>query len=577
MRKALMLNRRTLAFLILLILGSSLLIYFIYPYEAPSAPQRFSYGVTVYDVISEKAGIPAKNITVILEGLTTNYNSSLKSPNLRNETYYFANLTSGNYLLKIYSSYGILLYNKTINLVENKLDTVTLRSQPFIVSVTIGGKPSPFTYKVTMKNLEYGYVFNETIQAQSTATFTQIPLGNYSISLYYLGFEINRTSLNINASLNFYTFKTYVVNATFGLLDEKGNLLNQTKLYLEHNSKSIGPFLPSSNSTLINAINLPPLKFNVTFEYKGINVTLKENPLVDLTSNDKKSFNFTTYLGNLTVKVSYDDGRPAKGLSVALSPLLGGILGVEGNQTFTNIPANVALKISVEDTFLEVLQKEITIVPNFNNSIELIIPKHNLNINLVGNGDISSFKIFFVVQNNFNKSIVYRINSYSLNIQLYPAVYRVFAYVYSYSNNTILLYSEYLALNKTIVKDVNVSIGYSIVVNTSYPDDEIIIYYVDFNGDFLVAKNKGNSVLVNNLIPGDYKIVVLRDGKYVASEFVVINMKSPQRIQINIDTTTTDPLFLVFQSAIPVLFVLFLLLFLATFFAFKLYRKRKMK
>lgn len=567
-------SKRLITSLILFLIGISLIVYFFYP--SPTPPKLYSYGVKVYDALGAKLSIPAKNITVVLQGITfKDFNETLSQPNLGNSTYYFENLKPGEYLLKIYSShYNILLVNRTVTIEEDKIDTITLDSQTLSVSVNIGSKPSKFAYGLSIKNKDKGFIINGTIKPESTFVSGQLPLGNYSITLYYLGLEINKTDIKLNGTIAFFTFNTYVVNATFALYDSKGNLLKDTRLYLQHDSKSIGPFISSSNG-LINATNIPPLSFKAIFNYKGTNVTLKEDNLIDLSQPKNKIFNYTTYLGNLTLYVKYEDGTPAKGLHASVTPLVGGILGAEGNATFSDIPANKTYEITVDDTFIIVLKRNVTIKPEFNN-ITLIIPKYNLNLTLKGKNDISKFKIYFIIQNNFNKSIVMKIVDYKLNLQLNPGIYRIFAYVYSPINDTLLIYSEYLALNKTIEKSVDVNIGYSVNVNTSSADDVISLYYIsNDNRNYLINKSSGNNVVFSNLVYGNYKIVVIRDGKYIASYFLVINDRSPSIIYVNIDTTPNYYLIQNLQYGMILLLILLFALFITSFLIYKSYKKKK--
>lgn len=575
--KKVFLSRRTLAFILLLIIGASLIFYFLYPPQPPQQPSYYSYSVKVYDAFSVKLNTPVKDVIVVLEGITNKeYNSSLKSPNLQNTTYQFSNLTAGDYLLKIYSAYNILLYNKTIFINENKEENIIIEAQPLTVYVNIDGSPSKFTYEVIAENLMKNFVLNGTIGPYSNHTFTELPLGEYSLSLKYLGLEISKVTLRLDGSTNSFTFNTSVVNSTFMLLDFKGKVLNETRLYLEHAGKTIGPFISSSEG-IINATNLPPLTFNVIFEYKGINVTVKENPSIDLSISENKTFKFTTDLANLTLYVKYDDGKPASGLNASLSPLIIAKLGVNGNYTFNEIPANVKLKLVIENNTFVILQKDILIEPNLNNTIELTIPKYTLSISLKGKGDISSFKIFFVIQNDFNQSFVMRIDANKLELQLHPSIYRVYAYVYSPSNIPVLIYNEKIGLNKTIGKEVDAALGFSLAVSTSYSSDEIRLYYVDSTGEQLIAKKQGSSAIFTDLMAGRYKVAVFREDEFIASKLILVNADSPQSIQINIDTTVPNTLLRDFAHGITLILILLSLIVLVSSLIYRGYKRRREK
>lgn len=576
MGKAITITRRTIAFILLLIIGASLIAYFFYPSSKPSAP-TYAYMLTIYDVFGNKTGVIAKNITVTLQGITfPDYNVTFKSPNQGNSSYFFSDLKAGYYSLKIQSQYNILLYNKTIYIDKDKTETLVLPSQPLTIQLFVNGKPSKISYDISLMNLNRNFTLNATISStNATYTFSELPLGSYKLKLYYLALQVNETQFELSGSTSILTLNTRLLNATFLLKASNKNILNETSLYLEYEGKTIGPYTSSKNGTIF-VNNIPPLKFKVVFNYKGINVTTDENAVIDFSSVTQRSFNFTTHLANLTLIAKYDNGAPAKGIGVFISSFIKGTLGNEGNITIKNIPANVNLNIKLNSSSLIIFSKNITLEPNKNNTVDLIISRYNLKINLKGYSDITNFNIYFVVENVFNKTSL-QFKATNLNIDLYPSVYRLYVFVKTPSGGSLLIYREAFGLNSTFEKTVNVPLGYQIIVRTNSTDDIIQLYYVDQSGEYKIGEAKGNQATFNNLVLGIYKIVVLRNGEYLASSSVVINQDSPSQVYININTAKSPSIINFIQSSVLLLTILLIIVTFLSYLIYRNYQIRKEK
>jgi hypothetical protein len=578
MAKALTVTKRFIVFILLIIIGASLIAYFFYPSQKPSAP-TYSYSVTIYDVIGNKTNVIAKNITVILQGKTyPEYNVSLKSPNLQNTTYFFDNLKAGDYQLLVYSPEKILLYNKTVSLNQDVIDRIVIPSQPLFIQVLVNNQPTKLGFDIHLKNVDRNFTLNATASyTNGTFRFAELPLGNYELYVYYLTLEINRTHFKLDGRTNVYNVNTRLLNATFILKDERIGILNETSLYLVYQNKTIGPYISSKNGT-ITANNIPTLKFKLIFSYKGINVTTNENPIIDFNSTSQNSFNFTTKLANLTLKVSFDNGAPAKGIGVIISPLIKAKLGDEGNVTINNLPANVNINIKLNSSSLIILNQQITLQPYEENKINLTINKLNFKLSLNTISDINNFNINVFLQNYLNKTqligLTYKNN---IDLKLYPSIYSIYILVKTPSNSTINIYNELFVLNSTIDKSINLPLGYSIIINTSNNEDIIYLYYTDSTGKYLIGKLQGNHAEFKNLIPGDYIIVVYRGDNYITSDYIQITKNSPTTIKIDLNTYLSYNLLNSAQMSSIILSIILLLITLISYLIYRNYKFKKPK
>jgi len=575
MAKALTLTRRFIVFIILIIIGASLIAYFFYPSQKPSTP-TYSYSVTIYDVIGNKTNVIAKNITVVLQGKTyPEYNVSLKSPNLQNTTYFFDNLKAGDYQLLIYSPEKILLFNKTISLNHDVMDKIVIPSQPLFIQILVNKQPTKLGFDIRLKNIDRNFTLNVTASyTNGTFKFAQLPLGNYELHVYYLTLEVNRTKFKLDGLTNIYNVNIRLLNATFMLKDEKIGVLNETSLYLIYQNKTIGPYISSENGTIV-AKDIPPLKFKLIFNYKGINVTTNETPIIDFNSTSQNSFNFTTKLANLTLKVSFDNGSPAKGIGVMISPLITAKLGNEGNVTIKNLPANVDINIKLNSSSLIILNKRITLQPYEENKIELTINKLNLELSLNAFTSIDNFNVNIVIQDYLNKTHVIGLNyKNKIDLRLYPSIYSLYVLVKTPSNSTINIYSELFVLNSTISKSINLPLGYSVIINTSNIEDTIYLYYIDAIDKYLIGKVLGNHAEFKNLIPGNYIVVVMRGNDYITSDYVQITQSSPNSIKIDLNTSLSYNLL---YSAQISSIILAIILFLISLISYLIYRNYKFK
>src|SRR5579875_2530773 len=566
MSRGITLSRRLIAVIILVIIGASLIAYFLYPQKPQQVSVTYTYYATVYDVIGNKTNTIAQNITVNLKGISNaNINITLSSPNYNNSTYQFSNLTAGDYLLKITSKENLLLYNETLHIDKDTYQRIVIPAQPLTLQVLLNGAPSKVQYNLNLKNTDRNFNVNVTISTSTGSySFTEIPLGHYIVTMYYLGLPVNQTNIYLSGTSNFVNLNTKLLNLKFLLKDNRTGVLNQTSLYFMYQDKYIGPYVSASNGT-ITAQNVPPLKFNVIFSYKGLNVTTKESPILDLSSTSQTFFNFTTTLGNLTLKVHFDNGTPANGLGVILSPNLKATLGSEGNVTLLNLPAQVNIQLAINKSSYVILKTNITLESYKNNTINLVINKYSLKYTLQTLGDISKFKIYYLVQDNLNISPPQQILTSNLDIQLYPSIYTVYIFVYTPSNSSMLLYQESVVLNSTLNKSVKVPLGFTLNVNTSSNEDVITLYYVDQTGSYKVAQASGGNAKFTDLIPGQYRVVVTRANSFISSTYLQISNGSPSEMSIYINTSSMFTLTQAVQESAIVLVILLIIVALLSY------------
>jgi len=577
MSKAITFTRRLIAVIILIIIGVSLIMYFFFPFYSQKPPTpAYTYYVTIYDVIGNRTNIIAKNITVVLQGITnSSINITLSNPNYNNLTYQFDNLPIGDYVLKVLSRENITVFNKTLHIDRDIYDRIVIPSQPLTIQVLVNGTPSKFGYDLVLINIDKNLRFNASIStATGSYTFSQLPIGRYRIYLYYLGLPVNETSIDVNGSTNLVNLNTKLISVKFLLKDNKTGILNQTRLYLIYENKSIGPYISANNGT-ITVNNIPPLNFQAVFSYKGINVTTLENANINLSSTNQRFFNFTTVLANLTLRVVFDNGTPAKSIGVILSPNLITKLGEEGNVTILNIPANTKIPILLNKTSFIILRSNITLEAYSNNTISLTIPSYNLNYTLKGYSNLNNFKIYYSIQDFLNITTSKTISTINLNIKLYPSIYIIYIFVQTPSNNSILLYKDTIILNNTITKTVDVPLGYIINVNTNSPEDLITLYYIDQYGSHKIAEAKGSYATFSDLIPGYYKIVVERQNSFITSRFISISIDSPKEINLTINTMATVSLSQTIQESTIVFVVLLILIALLGYGTYRTYKSKK--
>ncbi|HLI46231.1 MAG TPA: hypothetical protein VKU94_03475 [Geobacterales bacterium] len=576
MSRGITLSRRLIAVIILVIIGASLIAYFLYPQKPQQVSVTYTYYATVYDVIGNKTNTIAQNITVNLKGISNaNINITLSSPNYNNSTYQFSNLTAGDYLLKITSKENLLLYNETLHIDKDTYQRIVIPAQPLTLQVLLNGAPSKVQYNLNLKNTDRNFNVNVTISTSTGSySFTEIPLGHYIVTMYYLGLPVNQTNIYLSGTSNFVNLNTKLLNLKFLLKDNRTGVLNQTSLYFMYQDKYIGPYVSASNGT-ITAQNVPPLKFNVIFSYKGLNVTTKESPILDLSSTSQTFFNFTTTLGNLTLKVHFDNGTPANGLGVILSPNLKATLGSEGNVTLLNLPAQVNIQLAINKSSYVILKTNITLESYKNNTINLVINKYSLKYTLQTLGDISKFKIYYLVQDNLNISPPQQILTSNLDIQLYPSIYTVYIFVYTPSNSSMLLYQESVVLNSTLNKSVKVPLGFTLNVNTSSNEDVITLYYVDQTGSYKVAQASGGNAKFTDLIPGQYRVVVTRANSFISSTYLQISNGSPSEMSIYINTSSMFTLTQAVQESAIVLVILLIIVALLSYGVYRSYKSKK--
>jgi len=569
-------------FLLMLIIGISIIVYVFFPRQQVTEEEKFFYRVTFYDQISGKLNIPTTNITVKLVG--ENYNITLDKPNFGNETYIFRNLTKGTYNLLVYSKeFNLLLYNKTIEISRDVDEAITLPSQPLQIAVLINDKPSIYPYNVTIKNEKIEV--SKIISPGQVLYISQFPLGNYTVYAKYKDIVVNSTNINVAGSISYFTLKTILANVTVSLFYEKPTYINETlqytklplnntSIYLIYQNKTI--YTSSSSTNTFNITFIPLLNYTVMFNKGGLNLTLKESPYIDLSSfnGTVQHYNFTTIFGNLTVFVKYEDNNPARGILVKIGQYAT-YTGAEGNATFTELPANSKVKLIIERGNLKVLEKEVVIKENDLTISEVIIHKIDYKIYLIPKGNIPEdlFTTYIIIQDDFNKSQIYKYYDKRLEIQLYPGIYYIGGYLILPSNNTYTVYEKYIALNQTRIENITVPVGYELKIFTKNPTDKVSLYYLIDNGNYILLNEKiGSDITFPNLSIGKYKIIITNNGEYVFSTLFEINENSPNQISLSLDTHKPNVLENILLQTSLTLLVLLLVLSIIVFLNFRVFK-----
>lgn len=503
--------------IIIIIIAIGLIAYALIPKGAPQAHGKtYSASFTFYDIISNRTLKPLTSLTVEIN--SKNYSSSLFAPNVGNTSYVFYNLTQGNYNITVYSAENVKLYTESFILNENLTKNIVLNSQPLTVYVNLNGKISTVPYTVVINSSKVN--LTKQLVPSLPLQISELPLGSYNISILYNQLKINSTSVILNGKITNVTLNTYLYNVTLNLFDQNKKPVSDAIAYLFYKNKEVFNSTSQKGSFFFN--NTPPLNYSVVFNYKGINLTIYPNNIITVNKNHT-TFNFTTYFTNATFKIKYQNDKLASGLLVKLSENLTGITSSNGTIKFNHVPANLYLNVKIYRGGIIVLKQQIYILSNSSNNFNFTLFNSTLNLNLVGVNNQSNFNSFTILQDSFNSSSIIFVNKTNISLSLYPSNYLVQIYLYTPTNETLLVYKSYITLNQTVTKTIILPAGFTIKVNTNNPSSTLALYYLSENyGPVLVSQTQGSSAIFNNLVEGTYKLVLFENGVYKNSTLVTI-------------------------------------------------------
>jgi hypothetical protein len=573
------LTKRVILLLITFIIGTTLIAYtFLFQPPQPPPAAKHSYDFIFFDAISIKTEKPVTNLTVSVVG--KNYNITLDKPNkqdpiLKEEVVFsFSNLTRGEtYTLKVFSKEQVPLYNKTFTVFEDKSERIELKSQPFTISVFINDLPSPIPLNITIKNKEGIININKTSQAGSIH-ISEIPLGEYVVIVKHKKFTISETKININGTLPSFTIRTNLYNSTIYIFDQNKKQIKNVFLNLVYNNEVLDSF--SSLTNKFELKYLPPLKYNLVFQLYGVNLTVKPEPILDLTTEIKPSYNYTAYLGNLTLKVKYDNGKEAKGLKVSIHDLYNTFTGAEGNVTLFNIPAKSKFGLKIYRDIL-VAKVPVELLPS-NNTLEVTINKTKIQFNITYYSTFGGqLKGYTVIHDQFNKTNILKLEEIkNLTLEIYPGNYYISSYIINPLNESISIYSKFIALNKTLTSvNITLPVGFRLNIDTGNPSANVYLYYVNLKGnETLIDKKIGEKVSFYNLYLGSYKVLVETEN-YKASKIILLNTTSKPELNISIKIAQVNTINkYLFDNLVLTLIVLILAIIFFNF-SYKIYKKKK--
>jgi hypothetical protein len=573
------LTKRAILLLITFIIGTTLVAYaFLFQPPQPPSATKHSYDFIFFDAISIKVEKPVTDLTVSIVG--KNYNITLDKPNKKdpilNEevVFSFSNLTRGEtYTLKVFSKEHVLLYNKTFTVFEDKSERIELKSQPLTISVFVNDLPSPIPLNITIKNKEGNININKTSQAGSI-NISEIPLGEYVIIVKHKKFTINETKININGTLPSFTIRTNLYNATIYIFDQNEKEIRNVFLNLIYNNEVLD--LISSSTNKFELKYLPPLKYDLVFQLYGVNLTVEPAPILDLTTEIKPSYNYTAYLGNLTLKVKYDDGKEARGLKVSIHDLYNTFTGAQGNVTLLNIPAKSKFELKIYRDIL-VAKVPVELLPS-NNTLEITINKISLQLNITYyytfGGQLKGYTVF---HDQFNKTNILKLEDFkNITLEIYPGNYYISSYIINPLNESINVYSKFIALNKTLTMiNITLPVGFRLNIDTGDPSANVYLYYVNLKGnETLIDKKIGEKVSFYNLYLGSYKVLVEAEN-YKTSKIIMLNFTSEPELNISIKVAQANNINkYVFDNLILALIILTLAIIFFNF-SYKTYKKKK--
>jgi hypothetical protein len=573
------LTKRALLLLITFIIGTTLVAYaFLFQPPQPPSATKHSYDFIFFDAISIKTEKPVTNLTVSIVG--KNYNITLDKPNkqdpiLKEEVVFsFPNLTRGEtYTLKVFSKEQVPLYNKTFTVFEDKSERIELKSQPFTISVFVNDLPSPIPLNITIKNKEGNININKTSQA-SSIHISEIPLGEYIVVVKHKKFTISETKININGTLPSFTIRTNLYNSTIYIFDQNKKGIKNVFLNLVYNNEVLDSY--SSLTNKFELKYLPPLKYNLIFQLYGVNLTVEPEPILDLTKEIKSSYNYTAYLGNLTLKVKYDDGKEAKGLKVSIHDLYNTFTDTEGNVTLLNIPAKSKFELKIYRDIL-VAKVPVELLPS-NNTLEVTINKIKVQFNLTYYSTFEGqLKGYIVIQDQFNKTNILKIGEIkNQTLEIYPGNYYISSYLINPLYESINIYSKFIALNKTLTMiNITLPVGFRLNIDTGDPSANVYLYYVNLKGnETLIDKKIGEKVSFYNLYLGSYKVLVEAEN-YKTSKIIMLNFTSEPELNISIKVAQANNINkYVFDNLILALIILTLAIIFFNF-SHKTYKKKK--
>jgi hypothetical protein len=571
-------TKRTILLFTTLIIGITLIAYVFLVSPPPPPVTKHTYDFIFFDAITVKVEKPVTNLTVSVVG--KDYNVTLNKPNkqdpiLKEEVVFsFSNLTRGEtYTLKVFSDEKVFLYNKTFTVSEDRSERIELNSQSFTISVFVNDAPSTIPLNVTIKNKGGDININKTLKA-GFIQISQIPLGEYNVIVKHKKITINETKVNINGTLPSITIRTTLNNATIYIFDQNKKEIRNVFLNLIYNNEVLD--LISSSTNKFELKYLPPLKYDLVFQLHGVNLTVEPSSILDLTTEIKPSYNYTAYLGNLTLKVKYDDGKEARGLKVSIHDLYNTFTGAQGNVTLLNIPAKSKFELKIYRDIL-VAKVPVELLPS-NNTLEITINKISLQLNITYYSTFEGqLRGYTVIHDQFNKTNILKLEDFkNITLEIYPGNYYISSYIINPLNESISVYSKFIALNKTLSSvNITLPVGFRLNIDTGNPSAKVYLYYVNLKGnETLIDEKIGEKVSFYNLYLGSYKVLVETEN-YKASKIILLNATSKPELNIsikiaqvnNINTYLLDNL--VFALIILILAIIFFN------FSYKIYKKKK--
>jgi|GEM_PF-551818 hypothetical protein len=570
-------TKRRILLIVMLIIAISLITYTFLP-QQPSQPlTKHTYDFIIFDIFSAKVEQPVTNLTVTVIG--KNYNVSYDKPNKRDPilggdfVYSFSNLTRGEtYTIKIFSEEKVLLYNKTFTVYEDKSERITLNTQPLTVSVFVNDLPAKIPFNITIKSLEKNIEINKTLQAGGNLKISELPLGTYNIKIKYKKITLNETMLNLTGTIPSLTIRTNLYNSTIYVFDQNNKEVDNVFLDIIYDNEIIDSLVSSKNKFELKF--LPPLKYNLVFKIYGVNLTVEPEPILDLSKEIKSNYNYTIFLGNLTLKVKYDDGKSARALKISINDLYNTFTGADGNATLINIPAKSKFELNIYRDIL-VAKIPVEISPS-NNTLEITINKTKLQFNVTYHSTFGGeIKGYTIIHDQFNKTILLKTEISNHTLDILPGNYYIASYIINPLNESVNIYSKFIAINKTITVNITIPVGFRLNVNTNYPTVNVYLYYVNLKGnETLVDKKVGSLVSFYNLYVGSYKILIKTENLEL-SKIITINSTSEPEINISFNLTPSNNInSYIFNT---LLLALILLIISITFFnySYKAYKKKK--
>jgi hypothetical protein len=571
-------TKRTILLFTTLIIGIALIAYVFLVYPFPPPVTKHTYDFIFFDAITVKIEKPVTNLTVSVVG--KDYNVTLNKPNkqdpiLKEEAVFsFSNLTRGEtYTLKVFSDEKVFLYNKTFTVSEDRSERIELNSQSFTISVFVNDAPSTIPLNVTIKNKEGNININKTLKAGSIQ-ISQIPLGEYNVIVKHKKITINETKVNINGTLPSFTIRTTLNNATIYIFDQNKKEIRNVFLNLIYNNEVLD--LISSSTNKFELKYLPPLKYDLVFQLHGVNLTVEPSSILDLTTEIQPSYNYTAYLGNLTLKVKYDDGKEARGLKVSIHDLYNTFTGAQGNVTLLNIPAKSKFELKIYRDIL-VAKVPVELLPS-NNTLEITINKISLQLNITYYSTFGGqLRGYNVIHDQFNKTNILKLEDFkNLTLEIYPGNYYITSYIINPLNESISVYSKFIALNKTLTSvNITLPVGFRLNIDAGNPSAKVYLYYVNLKGnETLIDEKIGEKVSFYNLYLGSYKVLVETEN-YKASKIILLNATSKPELNISIKIAQVNSINkYLFDNLVFALIILVLAIIFFNF-SYKIYKKKK--